>query len=150
MKRWLYVGLAVLCIWLLVSGRLELLLLSLLGLGGAGSAKLAKDYAEKKKAVDVASEEMKTTIGNARDLLAKHKEEVRELEAADCGSADIGTLIDGANERERERKRNSAVAGRKDGDDAGGDLQGKGSGPAEIRADAPPAPKAKRRKTKKD
>ena len=148
MKRWLYVGLAVLCIWLLMSGRLELLLLSLLGLGGAGSAKLAKDCAEKKKAVDVASEEMKTTIGNARDLLAKHKEEVRELEAADYGSADIGTLIDGANERER--KRNSAVAGRKDGDDAGGDLQSKGSGPAEIRADAPPAPKAKRRKTKKD
>jgi len=150
MKRWLYVGLAVLCIWLLMSGRLELLLLSLLGLGGAGSAKLASDYSSKKKGSDEASEETRKTIGSARDLLAKHEEEVRELEEADYGSADIGTLIDGANERERKRKRNSAVAGRKDGDDAGGDLQGKGSGPAEIRADAPPAPKAKRRKTKKD
>ena len=148
MKRWLYVGLAVLCIWLLMSGRLELLLLSLLGLGGAGSAKLASDYSSKKKGSDEASEETRKTIGSARDLLAKHEEEVRKLEAADCDSADIGTLINGANERER--KRNSAVAGRKDGDDAGGDLQGKGSGPAEIRTDAPPAPKAKRRKTKKD
>ena len=103
MKRWLYVGLAVLCIWLLMSGRLELLLLSLLGLGGAGSAKLASDYASKKKASDEASEETRKTIGSARDLLAKHEEEVRELEEADYGSADIGTLIDGANERERRR-----------------------------------------------
>lgn len=103
MKRWLYVGLTALCIWLLISGHLELFLLSFLGLGGAGSAKLVSNYAEKKKAVDVALEETKKMIENAQDLLEKHQEEVANYETEDFSGVPISEFIESANARERAR-----------------------------------------------
>lgn len=104
MKKWLLFGFFLaLSVWLYISGRLELLFLSLAGIFGVGARAASEKYDKAQRETDELLREIRDVLGETEEVRREHDGEVRDIEKEDFSGVPIGDLIDGANERERRR-----------------------------------------------
>jgi len=105
MKRWWIISACLLALsaWLYFTGRLELMLLSLAGIFGAGARAASEKYDKAQRETDELLREIRDVLGETDEVRREHDEEVRAIEEGNFSGVPIGDLIDGANERERRR-----------------------------------------------
>lgn len=105
MKKWWVISgfLLALSTWLYFTGRLELLVLSLAGIFGAGARAASEKYNRAQRKTDDLLREIEETMGDTDKMRQGHDEEVRKIEQEDFSGVPLGELLDGANERERRR-----------------------------------------------
>lgn len=104
MRKWLLVAcLLALSAWLYLTGRLELLFLSLAGIFGVGARAASEKYDRAQRETDDLLREIRDTMGETDRVRQEHDEEVKQIEGEDFSGVPLGELLDGANERERRR-----------------------------------------------
>ena len=104
MRKWLLVAcLLALSVWLFISGRLELLFLSLAGIFGVGARAASEKYDKAQQETDELLREIRGVLGETEEVRREHDEEVQAIEDEDFSGVPLGELLDGANERERRR-----------------------------------------------